>query len=101
MSRGSLIRSLTFAPLEIPLRAPFGISGGEQPAARNVLVTLELADGSVGYGEAAPLPPYNGETQAGALAALAAAAGCAQGRDARDWREIAAEFRRHSRGESG
>jgi len=101
MSRGSLIRSLTFAPLEIPLRVPFGISGGEQPAARNVLVAVELADGTMGYGEAAPLPPYNGETQASALGALAAAAGCAQGRDARDWREIATEFRRHIRGESG
>ena len=54
--------------LDIPLFAPFGISGGAQAVANNVLVTLTLADGTTGYGEAAPLPPYNGETQADAFA---------------------------------
>lgn len=60
--------------------------------ANNVLVTVELADGSCGHGEAAPLPPYNGETQAGALAVLDSARGWLEGRDARAWRDIAAEF---------
>jgi L-alanine-DL-glutamate epimerase-like enolase superfamily enzyme len=99
--RPSLIRSFAFAPLEIALRVPFGISGGAQPAAHNVLVTVELEDGTRGYGEAAPLPPYNGETQAGALAALGHALGWTEGRDAADWRGIAAEFRRRSGGASG
>jgi L-alanine-DL-glutamate epimerase-like enolase superfamily enzyme len=88
------IRTLTFAPLDLALIAPFGISGGEQPAARNVLVTVELADGTRGHGEAAPLPPYNGETQADALAALAVAPGWIEGRDAADWQGVAAEFSR-------
>jgi L-alanine-DL-glutamate epimerase-like enolase superfamily enzyme len=98
---GAVIRSLAFSPLDIPLRSPFGISGGEQAAARNVLVALELADGTRGYGEAAPLPPYNGETQEEALAALAAAPGWIEGRDARDWSRLGAEFRRRTQGRSG
>ena len=87
------IRAFDFRPLDIPLHAPFGISGGAQAMANNVLVTLELEGGFLGYGEAAPLPPYNGETQADALAALTAARGWLVGRDAADWRNLAAEFR--------
>ena len=89
------IRALGVATLDIPLFEPFGISGGAQAAANNVLVTLELADGTRGYGEAAPLPPYNGETQADALKALAAARGWLVGRaaDLGSWRTLAAEFR--------
>jgi L-alanine-DL-glutamate epimerase-like enolase superfamily enzyme len=56
-------------------------------------VTVELADGTKGYGEAAPFPAYNGETQADALDCLAAAANWVPGRDAAHWKEIAAEFR--------
>ncbi len=89
----SLIRAFAFRPLDIPLHTPFGISGGAQARANNVLVTLELDGGFLGYGEAAPLPPYNGETQADALAVLAAARGWLVGRDASDWRKLAAEFR--------
>jgi L-alanine-DL-glutamate epimerase-like enolase superfamily enzyme len=94
----SLVRSVAVAPLDLALLVPFGISGGEQPAARNVLVTVELADGTRGYGEGAPLPPYNGETQADALAALAPAPGWMPGRDARDWRELSAELARRAAG---
>ena len=89
MSSPTLVRSLTFRPLDIPLFVPFGISGGAQPAANNVLARVELADGTVGYGEAAPLPPYNGETQADALRALAAMQPHVQGRDAAEWRALA------------
>ena len=46
------IRGFEIAPLDIPLFEPFGISGGAQAAANNVLVTLELADGTRGFGEA-------------------------------------------------
>jgi L-alanine-DL-glutamate epimerase-like enolase superfamily enzyme len=87
------IHALTVAPLDLPLHVPFGISGGAQAVANNVLLTVELADGTRGYGEAAPLPPYNGETQADALATLRAAQAWLVGRDARDWRAVAAEFR--------
>jgi L-alanine-DL-glutamate epimerase-like enolase superfamily enzyme len=92
------IRSLTSVPLDLALLEPFGISGGEQAAASNVLVAMELADGTRGHGEAAPLPPYNGETQGDALAALAPAATWIEGRDARDWRALGEEFARRTPG---
>ncbi len=89
------IRAVEVAALDIPLFEPFGISGGAQAAANNVLVTVELADGTRGYGEAAPLPAYNGETQADALATLEAARLWLAGRDTslETWRTLAAEFR--------
>jgi len=89
----SSIRRFDYKPLDIALHTPFGISGGAQARANNVLVTLELDGGFVGYGEAAPLPPYNGETQAQALAALGAAQGWLVGKPADDWRALAEEFR--------
>lgn len=93
MTPPTLIRALFVTPLDIPLTAPFGIAGGAQSAARNVLVTVVLADGTRGWGEAAPFPAYNGETQTAALAALTAASGWLAGGDVREWRRIAAEFR--------
>lgn len=88
-----ILRSLEAVPLDIPLYATFGIAGGGQDVARNALVTIELADGTRGHGEAAPLPAYNGETQAQALAVLSAARGWVEGRAVQDWRALAAEFR--------
>ncbi len=64
------IRALTATPLDARLKKPFGIAGGAQEVARNVLLRLELDDGTVGYGEAAPFPAFNGETQETTLAAL-------------------------------
>ncbi|MBA3849863.1 MAG: dipeptide epimerase [Opitutus sp.] len=93
MSSPTLLRDLSFSPLDIPLFVPFGISGGAQPEAANVLARVELADGAVGYGEAAPLPPYNGETQADALRALGTMRGAVIGRDAADWLSLAAVAR--------
>jgi L-Ala-D/L-Glu epimerase len=87
--------------LDIPLHLPFGIAGGAQPMANNVLVSLELADGTRGHGEAAPLPPYNGETQADAFGALRGAREWIVGRDARGWRELGAELRQRMSVRSG
>lgn len=87
------VRAFHASLLDIPLFVPFGISGGAQAAANNVLVTLTLADGTVGYGEAAPFPAYNGETQTAVMHALETVASWLVGRDAREWRRIAADFR--------
>ena len=83
------VSSVRIAPLDIALRAPFGISRGALERAANVLVTVELADGTLGYGEAAPFPAYNGETQTAAMEALSRAAAWLTGRDASDWRSVA------------
>jgi L-alanine-DL-glutamate epimerase-like enolase superfamily enzyme len=93
MSTPTTIRTLVVGPLDIPLHAPFGIAGGAQDIARNLLVTVELADGTRGYGEAAPFPAFNGETQAMARAAVEAARSTVEGADAREWRRIAAALR--------
>jgi L-alanine-DL-glutamate epimerase-like enolase superfamily enzyme len=93
------VSSLRVAPLDMPLLAPFGISRGAQAVAANVLVTVELADGTRGFGEAAPFPAYNGETQSTALACLTHASNWVPGRDAADWKGVAAEFR--ARGGAG
>ena len=92
MNQPSRIRAVETTPLDIPLREPFGISGGAQVMANNVLLRVELDDGTVGYGEAAPLPPYNGETQAHALHALRDCAAWLPGRDARAWWELGGEL---------
>lgn len=93
MTAPTTIRSISVAPLDIPLFAPFGISGGAQDVARNLLVTAELADGTIGYGEAAPFPAFNGETQASARAAVELARSSIEGADVREWRPIAAALR--------
>jgi L-alanine-DL-glutamate epimerase-like enolase superfamily enzyme len=95
------IRAFSVRLLDIPLLTPFGISGGAQAAANNVLATLELDDGTIGYGEAAPLPPYNGETQADAHQVLGDARGWLIGRPADDWRLLAEEFRLKGGGKCG
>ena len=95
------ILSVRVEPLDIPLKAPFGISRGALEVAANLLVTVELADGTLGRGEAAPFPAYNGETQAGALDALSRSVNWIVGRDAADWAGIGAEFRAVSGPASG
>ncbi|HEY5228907.1 MAG TPA: enolase C-terminal domain-like protein [Opitutaceae bacterium] len=87
------IESVEVEPLNIPLLEPFGISRGSLGEAANVLVTVRLADGTLGRGEAAPFTAYNGETQSDALAELRAAANWLPGRDAADWKELGAQFR--------
>ncbi|WP_028457862.1 dipeptide epimerase [Chloroflexus sp. Y-396-1] len=89
----TVIRSLSVAPLDIPLRHPFGIAGGMQEIAHNLLVTVELTNGIRGYGEAAPFPAFNGETQANTQQAIEVVRSAIEGADVREWRAIAALLR--------
>ena len=82
------IRSVAVEPLDIPLLEPFTIATGSVSAANNVLVTLTLEDGSVGYGECAPFSPSTGETQETALAAARGCVALLEGRDAAHWRVL-------------
>jgi len=72
-------------PVDVPLTQPFGIAGGVQDVARNAFVRVALESGAVGHGEAAPLPAFNGETQAHVLAALAGARDAIVGSEAVPW----------------
>ena len=89
MSESTTLRRVTVQDLNIPLWESFGIAGGAQAVANNLLVTVELMDGTLGYGEAAPLPPFNGETQASARTALQSLQAVLPGKQARDWQAIA------------
>src|SRR5215831_11235969 len=88
MSR-TTIQSVSVEPLNIPLLEPFTIATGSVSAARNVLITLTLQDGSVGYGECAPFPPSTGESQETALAAAQGCIDLLKGLDASNWRQLA------------
>lgn len=79
-------------PWNVELLEPFGIATGAQLVAENVLVELRLVSGAVGFGEAAPFPAVNGETQAHALAALKSTASALEGYQASDARSLTAEL---------
>ncbi len=73
MSR-SHVRSVVARKLDVPMKKPFGIAGGAQVEAKNVLVELVTDRGVHGWGEGAPFPAFNGENQEMVLAACAVAA---------------------------
>ncbi len=89
MTSSARVRSVEIVDLDVPLLAPFGISGGSQDVARNLHVSVTLEDGTIGYGEAAPLPAFNGETQASVRAALAPGCAAVRGLVASKWRRNA------------
>lgn len=68
------LKAFSYEPLTIPLRRGFGIAGGVQEVARNVLIRVTLSDGSVGLGEAAPFPAASGETYESTELALSSVA---------------------------
>lgn len=83
------ITRLQAEPLDLPLFEPFTIATGRMEVARNVLVRVTLADGTVGLGEAAPFPPSGGESQETALAAVRGMLPLLEGQDASQWRPLA------------
>ena len=87
------IRSITVEPLDIALLEPFTIATGGVSDARNVLISVTLEDGSIGYGECAPFPPSTGESQETALAAAKGCAALIEGRDAAHWRVLSTLMR--------
>ena len=86
----------SLARLAIPLREPFATAGGV--VAERELLLLRLADdGVTGYGEAAPLQPYDGvplAVVARALAADAAEEGPPQARTAEEMARLDLAARR-------
>ncbi|HMI88197.1 MAG TPA: dipeptide epimerase [Polyangiaceae bacterium] len=86
------ITSVAASRLDLPLTEPFAIATGAPSAAANVLVQVDLADGTVGLGEAAPFAEVSGETQASCLRGIEAARAWLVGRDARGYRPLSAEL---------
>ena len=86
------IRSIEVEPLDVPLIEPFVIAIGRLDHVRNVLVTVTLENGAVGYGEAAPLEPINGENQATVLAVAQTLRPTLTGQDVAQWRSLSARM---------
>ncbi len=82
------IQAITVEPLNIPLLEPFTIATGGITEARNVLITITLRDGTIGYGECAPFPPSTGESQETAISAAQGCADLIRGKDATHWRVL-------------
>src|SRR6202521_3116476 len=57
-------------PLALPLAKPMAMSGVTVKDAPNLLVRIEAADGTLGWGEAASAPTMTGDTLGGLLAAV-------------------------------
>lgn len=82
------IHSVRARALDVPMKKAFGIAGGAQVEAKNVLVELRVAGDGCGWGEGAPFPAFNGETQDQVLAACARVAPLLEGIDLHDDAEV-------------
>lgn len=83
---GGGIARIEARPFVAELGASFEIAGGAAHEHAGVFVRLTLADGTVGHGEASPLPAFNGETAAGSASAIRRAGRAWLGRDGAAWR---------------
>ncbi len=91
--KSTLIRTASVRPLTGALTQPFKIASGGHDRLDNVLLSLELADATKGYGEAAPATHITGETPGETLENLQQAASFLQGRDACDYLAMSQELR--------
>jgi L-Ala-D/L-Glu epimerase len=82
------IAAIHASALDIALIEPFAIAKGAPAIASNVLVRIELADGTVGLGEAAPFSAVTGETQRGSLRAIESARPSLLAEDVRGYRRL-------------
>ena len=81
-----IIRRVDAIPVALPLNSPMKMAAETITAAQNLLVRIEAADGTVGWGEAASAPTMTGDTQGGLVAAVRDhLAPLITGQDARNW----------------
>ncbi|MFC7078877.1 dipeptide epimerase [Halorussus caseinilyticus] len=89
----SEIVAASVRPLNLPLEGPIETALGTKREATNLLVTVETASGTTGYGEGSPIPMVTGETQAAAIETARAATEVLEGRDVRDYRALVGDVR--------
>jgi L-alanine-DL-glutamate epimerase-like enolase superfamily enzyme len=82
------ICKMEFWPVDIPITDPFVVATGARTVAENVFLRVTLANGTQGYGEAAPFPEVGGETRESCLTALRQLCKAILGRSAADYKEI-------------
>jgi muconate cycloisomerase len=96
------IRRVDAIPVALPLKTPMKMSAETIVAAQNLLVRIEAADGTVGWGEAASAPTMTGDTQGGLVAAVRDhLAPMLIGKNARDWRGLRPALHRALLGNGG
>ena len=82
------IRKVEFWPVDVPITDPFVVATGARTMAENVFLRVTLANGALGYGEAAPFPEVGGETRESCLLALHRLGKAILGRSAAGYREV-------------
>jgi len=65
-----IVRRVDAIPVALPLLKPMKMAGVTIAHAHNLLVRIEAADGTVGWGEAASAPNMTGDTLGGLVAAV-------------------------------
>jgi muconate cycloisomerase len=65
-----IVRRVDAIPVGLPLKKPMAMAGVTVSRALNILVRIEAADGTVGWGEAAAAPTMTGDTIDGLVAAV-------------------------------
>jgi len=82
------IRKVEFWSVDVPITDPFVVATGARTMAENVFLRVTLANGTQGYGEAAPFPEVGGETRESCLIALHQLSKAVLGRAAAGYKEI-------------
>ena len=82
------IRKVEFWPVDVPITDPFVVATGARMVAENVFLRVTLANGTEGYGEAAPFPEVGGETRGSCLVALHQLSKTVLGRSASSYKEV-------------
>lgn len=90
MMRPIVIQGIQLVPVNLQMRQTFVTTLGRKDVSHNLLVTVRLSDGAVGYGEASASLAMPDQTQAAMAAALRRLAPCLIGRRAADLRALAA-----------
>ena len=65
-----IIRRVDAIPVALPLKKPMKMAGVTIAHAHNVVVRIEVMDGTIGWGEAASAPTMTGDTLGGLVAAV-------------------------------
>jgi muconate cycloisomerase len=65
-----IVRRVDAIPVGLPLKKPVAMAGVTVSRALNILVRIEAADGTVGWGEAASAPTMTGDTLGGLVTAV-------------------------------
>jgi L-alanine-DL-glutamate epimerase-like enolase superfamily enzyme len=84
----STIKRIEYWSVDIPITDPFVVATGARTVAENVFLRVTLADGTQGYGEAAPFPEVGGETRESCLRTLHQLCKTVLGRSSASYKEI-------------